>query len=146
MKKFTFKLQRLLEIRERLEEEARVELAKASGDYQIVLNRKNKAIQSVQHARSESETKLSFENLRNYDLLQQETDRAILEIDKELEGKREIMEQKKAVYVKKKQDKRAVEILKEKALARYQEEESREEQKNLDEIGKNVFLKNNKSL
>lgn len=142
MKKFSFRLQRLLEIREKKEEEARIRLAKVSGEYQKVVNQKTALqdqVRETRHRLSSSGTH-SLAELQAYDRLQQETDLAILELDKEIVLRKKAMDEQLAVYTELKKDRRAVEILREKALARYEEEARKAEQQDLDEIGKNLFL------
>ncbi len=144
MKKFTFKLQRLLEIREKKEEEARIALAKVSGEYQKVVNEKAHALDQVSQTRKrlskDKDKKLTLQALQAYDRLSQDVDLAVVELDRQIAARKKIMDEKLAIYTKKKQDKRAVEILKEKALARYEEETQRTEQKEMDEIAKNIYL------
>lgn len=144
MKRFSFRLERLLEIRKDREEEAKIELAKASGAYQLEVNKKINMQDTLRNLRTELSRRehLSIEELKEYDKLSQDTDLAFLVLDREIDAKRKVMEQKLAVYTKLKQERRAVEILKEKAWEKYQIEEKRQEQQVLDEIGQNIHRKN----
>ncbi len=143
MKKFQFKLQRLLEIREKKEEEARIDLAKVSGEYQKVVNEKTGILDQIRETRHRLSTnpQRDLNELRAYDRLQQDADSAIIELDKEIAARKKVMDAKLAVYTEKKKDRRAVEILREKAYARYEEENRKMEQNEMDEIGKNIYLK-----
>ncbi|OHD55927.1 MAG: flagellar export protein FliJ [Spirochaetes bacterium GWF1_51_8] len=144
MKRFSFRLQRLLDIRKDREEEAKIELAKASGAYQLEVNKKLGMFETLRELRSSLSARgnLTLAELQEYDRLSQDTDLAVLVLDKEIEAKKLIMEEKLVIYTKLKQERRAVEILKEKALEKYREEEKREEQQVLDEMGQNIHRKN----
>jgi flagellar FliJ protein len=144
MKKFSFRLQRLLDIRQKLEDEQKIVLAKASGDYQLEVNKKNRILETVSHFRDSIKGKPpDINELRAFDKLLTDSDAAIRVIEIEMEKKRKIMEKELAKYTKLKQDKRAVEILKEKALNEHREAQKREENMEIDEIGKNVFIRKN---
>jgi flagellar export protein FliJ len=80
--------------------------------------------------------------LQAYDILLQKSDAAIVEIDKEIERRKRVMDKEMELYVKMTQDRRAVELLKEKAYKQYQVDANREETAVLDEIGRNSFLNN----
>lgn len=148
MKKFQFKLQRLLEIRRDREEEQKIVLAKASGEYQKEVMRKQGVLDNVENFRKELKqtAHMSLSQLQAYDLLLQKSDAAIVEIDKEIERRKRVMEKEMEIYVKMKQDRRAVELLKEKAYKQYQEDANKEEIAVLDEIGRNSFLNNKDEL
>ncbi len=45
MKKFDFKLQKLLEIRQKKEDQEKIELSRASGAYQFVFTKKKRSFQ-----------------------------------------------------------------------------------------------------
>lgn len=144
MKRFSFKLQRLLEIREKKEEEAKVELSKASGAYQYEIQRKQKVLSTIDDYRHEiasSHAQLDIRKLRHYDQYIKASDFAVLELDKLIEEKRQIMEKYLARYTEAKRDRRAVEILKEKALERYNDEQKKEEQAESDEIGSQNYIR-----
>lgn len=145
MKKFEFKLQRLLEIRQRQEDEQKIELAKASGAYQLEVNKKTQILDNIHELRQKikSSGKMSLDTMRAYDILVQNSDTAIREVELEMEKKRLVMEQELKKYTKLKQKRRAVEILKEKAQKKYDTKAQREEINTLDEIGKNIYLQQN---
>lgn len=54
MKKFDFKLQKLLEIRQDKEEQEKIELGKASGAYQFEVNKKVKILDRLSIFRKDS--------------------------------------------------------------------------------------------
>lgn len=143
VKKFDFKLQKLLEIRQKKEDQEKIELAKASGAYQFEVNKKDKILNNIKDLRQElgrDKKALDLSRLQSYDKLTRNSEFAILQLDKVIEEKRKVMQVHIDKYASLKKDKRAVEIIKEKALKRFQEEQEHEEQKDTDEIGKNLFL------
>ncbi len=145
MKRFEFKLQKLLEIRQKKEDQEKIELSKASGAYQFVLNKKEKVLENVRltlQNLGKNKNRMNLKDLQNYDKLVKESDSAVRLLDTEIEEKRIIMQEHIDKFAALKRDRRAVEILKEKARKRYEEELSREEQKQIDETGRDLFLRN----
>lgn len=144
MKKFKFNLQKLLEIRQKKEDQEKLELAKASMAYQNVLNKKEKLLSNVKNIRkdlSSDRSKMSLARLQNYDKLTKDTDLAVKALEPVIEEKKKIMQEHIRLYASLQRDRKAVEILKDKAYQRYLEEQNRAEQKELDEIAKNTYLK-----
>ncbi len=145
MKKFAFKLQKLLEIRQKKEDQEKLELAKASSAYQAILQKKDKMLANVRDLRrdlKQDDGRIDLSRLRAYDKLTKDTDLAVKKLEPLIEEKRKIMQQHVEKYTALQRDRKAVEILKDKAYSRYQEEANREEQKELDEIAKNIHLRN----
>lgn len=145
MKRFEFRLQKLLEIRKRKEEQEKLELAKASGAYQFVLNKKEKILFNLGEKRKELSNKkgqLNLRELQAYDSMVKDADLAIKKLDVEIEEKRKIMQKHIDKYAELKRERRVVEVLREKAYKKYEEEAGKEEQKLIDEIGKDLFIKN----
>lgn len=143
MKKFEFRLERLLDIRRKREEEEKIELAKASGAYQMEVNRKEKVLSTLREYRKDvmSGGKLDAGKLRSFDQWVKASDFALIDIEKAMEAKRVVMEEHVRKYTELKRDRRAVEILREKALAVWQEESRREETAELDETGTTLYRK-----
>ena len=146
MKKFEFKLQRLLEIRQKQEDNQKIELAKASGAYQLEANKKIKILDNIHELRQKikDSKNMSLDTMRAYDILIQNSDTAINEVEREMEKKRLVMEEELKKYTELKQKRRAVEILKEKAIKEYNIKAQKEETNRLNEIGKNIYLEHNK--
>jgi len=145
LKRFEFRLQKLLEIRKRKEEQEKLELAKASGAYQFVLNKKEKILSNLGEKRKELSNKkgqLNLRELQAYDSMVKDADLAIKKLDVEIEEKRKIMQKHIDKYAELKRERRVVEVLREKAYKKYEEEAGKEEQKLIDEIGKDLFIKN----
>ncbi len=145
MKKFDFKLQKLLEIRQKKEDQERVELAKASGAYQFVLNKKEKILSNVRITLDnlkKNKNNLSLKELQDYDRLVRNSENSIRVIDVEIEAKRRVMQEHIDKYAALKRERRVVETLRDKALKKYEFESNREEQKETDEIGQDLFLRN----
>lgn len=142
MKKFTFRLERLLEIRQKKEDEQKAELARASGAYQFEVQKREKIKESVKNRRGQlptGEGKLNALSLRDFDRYATASEIAMNSLEGVIEEKKTVMEKEAARFAELKKDRRAVEIIKEKALARYHETEKKEEQESLDEIGTNMF-------
>ena len=145
MKKFDFKLQKLLEIRQKKEDQERVELAKASGAYQFVLNKKEKILSNVRITLDnlkKNKNNLSLKELQDYDRLVRNSENSIRVIDVDIEAKRRVMQEHIDKYAALKRERRVVETLRDKALKKYEFESNREEQKETDEIGQDLFLRN----
>lgn len=143
MKKFSFPLQRLLEIREKKENQQKIVLAKASGEYQLEVQRREKFFENVKKQREHLSQveKLDLNSLRNYDRLDLEAREASNAMESIIEEKKQKMTEEMEKYVALKRDRRAVELLKEKALKAYLEEENRVEQQETNEIGQNIYLR-----
>ncbi len=63
-------------------------------------------------------------------------------LEEEIEAKRKIMQEHIDKYAALKRDRRVVETLKDKALEKYEADAQMEEQKETDEIGQDLFLRN----
>ncbi len=145
MKKFEFKLQKLLEIRQKKEDQEKIELGRASGAYQYILNKKEKIVDNVRTtlaALGKNKAKLNLKDLQAYDRMVKDADVAVKRLEVEIEEKRKIMQEHIDKYAALKRERRVVEILKEKAYKRYEDEASKDEQKLIDEIGKDQFVRN----
>ena len=145
MKKFEFKLEKLLEIRKRREEQQLLILSKASGEYQMEVNKKNSILSQIKNERAKLHEKmgaLSLDDLKIYDEMTKRGDLAIFKLDEVIEEKRKKMQIEVDKYTAAKKDKRAVEILREKALKKYNYEVLQEERKDIDEISRNLYLQN----
>jgi flagellar FliJ protein len=145
LKRFEFKLQKLLEIRQKREDQEKIELSKASGAYQFVLNKKEKVLANIRttlESLGKNKRRLNLKELQNYDRLVKDSDLAIRRLEVEIEKKRKIMQEHLDIYAALKRDRRAVEILREKALKKYDEDSNKEEQILIDETGQELFLRN----
>jgi flagellar protein FliJ len=145
MKKFDFKLEKLLEIRKRKEEQQLLILSKVSGEYQMEVNKKNSILSQIKDERIKLHDKryfLTLEDLKDYDEMTKRGDLAIFKLDEKIEEKRKKMQIEVDKYTAAKRDRRAVEILKEKALKKYNYEVLQEERKDIDEISRNLYLQN----
>lgn len=141
MKKFEFRLEKLLDIRKKREEEEKIELARASGAYQLEVNRREKVLSTLREYRKDvmSGGKLDAGKLRAFDQWAKSSDFALMDIDKAIEQRRVVMEEHVKIYTERKRDRRAVEILREKAYSAWQESSRHEEQAELDETGGNLY-------
>ncbi|MCX7882453.1 MAG: hypothetical protein N2314_04450 [Brevinematales bacterium] len=147
MKRFTFRLQKLLEIRQKKEDQQKIILAKASGEYQKEL-RKQQAIQEHEHTLREKvkqdQGKSDLSRLKWLDYYGWHSKKIEGDLNRHIEEKKQTMEKELALYTKMRQEKRAVEILREKAWQAHQEAVLKEEQHILDELSQIITHKNPK--
>ncbi len=145
MKKFKFNLQKLLEIRQKKEDLQKVNLAKASGEYQFELNKVEKIKNNVKEYKKfylKNYSRLLVENLKLVDTFSNNAGKAIENLKPLIEEKKRKMEKELDIYNQLRRERRAVEILKEKEYKKYLDELGKEEQKNMDEVAKDIYLKN----
>ena len=124
MRKFNFKLQNILDIREKLELEQKNILTKAASEYQQLLSRKDDDIQKVILSREiiysqMKTTEVSIQSLRNLDHLQVQVNQLTRSLDPQIEEKFKKMEQERVKYNKLVKDKKSIEILKNNELKKY---------------------------
>ncbi len=144
MKKFQFNLQKLLEVREKKEELQKVNLAKASGEYQVELNKVESIRNNVKSYKNSllKGKNFSIDNLRILDYISTNAEKAIKNLEPVIEEKRKKMEKEIEIYNQLRKERKVVELIKEKKYKNYLEELDKEEQKDIDEIGKNTYIKN----
>ncbi|MGL5721904.1 MAG: flagellar export protein FliJ [Brevinema sp.] len=141
MKKFQFRLQRILDLREKLEEEQKLKLAAAAAAYQELLQRQDRLYQLAKEVREASSEQMLEGNvdlglLQRADKLFAEAQQLEIEQKPLLEQAQRRMEKEKNEYSRLHRDKKAVELLRDKKLKEYKQEEIREETNFLDEIAK----------
>lgn len=146
MRKFNFKLQKILDIREKLELEQKNILTKAASEYQQLLSRKDDNIQKVILSREiiysqMKTTEVSIQSLRNLDHLQVQVNQLTRSLDPQIEEKFKKMEQERVKYNKLVKDKKSIEILKNNELKKYKIAQQRALVSDMDEIARN-FTKN----
>ncbi len=146
MKRFRFRLQRLLEIREHKEKQVKNELAGAEGKKYIHVEKKEKILKEDQGSRKnmhleQEKRKLTIDRFHQYQryfnrLKANVTarDKLISLIDDEIKVINERL-------VEARREKRVLERLKENKLKEYQYEMQREDQNFFDEVGNNKFIK-----
>ncbi|URA10821.1 flagellar export protein FliJ [Thermospira aquatica] len=143
MKRFVFPLQKLLEIRQKKEDQQKIALARASGAYQREVRKLEAVKEHEAHLREQikKSSQMDIQTLRRLDYYGWHSKRIESDLQKEIEKKKNAMEKELALYTKYRQEKRAVEILKEKAWKAHVEAEMREEQQTLDELSQMIFHK-----
>jgi len=144
MKKFSFRLQKLLDIRQKKEDEQKVRLAKAIGDYQLEVKKKEKMLNNIKEYRKKLKTEsneITIDDLKYLDKLTINTYNALKKQDIIINEKKQKMDEQIDIYNKLKKEKKVVEKLKEIAIKKYNEESNKEEQLINDEIGKDRFIK-----
>ncbi|MGL5255326.1 MAG: flagellar export protein FliJ [Brevinema sp.] len=145
MKKFQFRLQRILDLREKLEEEQKLKLAAAAAAYQELIQQQDRLYQYAKEARETSSQKMAaglvdIELLQRADQLFLEAQQLEIQQKPLIEQAQRRMEKERNEYFRLQRDKKAVELLREKRLKEYKQEELREETRILDEISKHRGL------
>ena len=142
MKKFNFKLQKILDVREKLELEQKNILTKAASEYQQVVSKRDENIAKVDKSRealySQMKTEaVSIQQLQTIDFLQSQVDQLSRALAIPMEEKRKKMEQERVKYNKLVKDRKSMELLKEQELKKYKVGQQRSETLEMDEIAKN---------
>jgi len=144
-RRFEFRLERVLGYRRRVEQQAqaelgRLEMAKAQAEEERrALERRSAQAQEEHRELHRGELDLVGENLQR--LFIRELDRRIAAKIDELRRLAESIEEQRAEVVRAARDRRVMEQLRERAYARYLEEQMRLEQRFLDEIGTQAFVR-----
>jgi len=144
MKKFKFKLQKILEIREHLENEQKLKLVQAASEYQKLILKQDQLFQNIQSTQLQIDQQITsyqidINSLRYLDQLHNKTSLYKHIMSPEIQLKKEKMEKEQQKYNSLHQKKRAIEILKESALTKYKYSFSKQESSKMDEIAKNIF-------
>ena len=142
MKKFNFKLQKILDIREKLELEQKNILSKAASEYQQLVMKRDENIAKVDLSRevlySQMKTQsVSIQQLQTIDFLQGQVNQLSRSLAIPIEEKRKKMEQERVKYNKLVKDRKSMELLKEQELKKYKVGQQRSETLEMDEIAKN---------
>ena len=142
MKKFNFKLQKILDIREKLELEQKNILTKAASEYQQVVSKRDENIAKVNQSREVLYSQMkaqtvSIQQLKTIDFLQGQVDQFSRSLAIPMEEKRKKMEQERVKYNKLVKDRKSMELLKEQELKKYKVAQQRAELLEMDEIAKN---------
>lgn len=141
MKKFEFRLQRILELREKLGEKQKAKLAAAAFQYQKIIQQQREAYDKALEVKNTLSEKIkdgsiTIEELKNSDLLRYNADRLAVSLKEPLEEARLKMEKEQKEYNKYHKEKKVVEILRDRKLKEYKQAEIREETTVMDEISK----------
>ena len=142
MKKFNFKLQKILDIREKLELEQKNILTKAASEYQQVVSKRDENIAKVNQSREVLYSQMkaqtvSIQQLKTIDFLQGQVDQFSRSLAIPMEEKRKKMEQERVKYNKLVKDRKSMELLKEQEFKKYKIAQQRSETLEMDEIAKN---------
>ena len=142
MKKFNFKLQKILDIREKLELEQKNILAKAASEYQQIVLKRDESIAKVEQSReviyAQMKTQtVSIQQLQTIDFLQGQVNQLSRSLATPIEEKRKKMEQERVKYNKLVKDRKSMELLKDQELKKYKIAQQRIEVLEMDEIAKN---------
>ena len=145
MAKFNFKLQNLLDIKEKLENQKKNELAQAIEK----LNKYKKQKEDVEFEKKNilNEMKQSIERKISADGIKKANDymvflkKVLIQIEKNINISEKVVDKKREELMKIISERKTYEALKEKALEEFIKEENMKEQKILDEIGGYKFIK-----
>ena len=142
MKKFNFKLQKILDIREKLELEQKNILSKAASEYQQIVLKRDESIAKVEQSReviyAQMKTQtVSIQQLQTIDFLQGQVNQLSRSLATPIEEKRKKMEQERVKYNKLVKDRKSMELLKDQELKKYKIAQQRIEVLEMDEIAKN---------
>ncbi|WP_371371260.1 flagellar export protein FliJ [Sporomusa aerivorans] len=150
MKKFHFRLETLLKFRKMQEEQAQIKLAEANTRLQqekaILADFEAQLLNTLVLLGKEQETSLTIDTLKSYSLYidkikrdiatqQERVEKAVAEHQECLRAMEFAMKQRKLV-----------DNLKDKRLQQYNEELLQEEQKILDELGTQAFMRDKESV
>lgn len=146
MAKFIFNMQGLLNIKEKLEEQAKTEygkaLAKLEQEKSILLNLKNKKQENILSFRESINKGVKPNYIDNINKYISFIDKKIEEQTQNINKAKEIVEEKRLALLEAMKERKVLETLKEKEKENYFKEELKNEQKIIDEI---VSYKYNKA-
>ena len=145
MRKFAYRFQRVLEVKERQEDAQQVVV----GEALVVLTREQEALArlvrereaTMAAARGQQAAVLDTPLLRLNSNYMQRLEREIAEQRKHVSQVEAIVAARRAKLVEAKRERRVFEILKEKAWAAHQEESRRQQQLELDEVGERLHAR-----
>lgn len=146
MKKFNFRLQKILEIREKLEQKQKHHLINAASNYNRLRQKEEDAFKRAANAidtaqKSFSNQGIPIDALRHADLLRTAADKLSWSLKPKIAEAQTKLNQEQILFNQAHTKKRSVEILKENALQKYQENVLKEEANQLDEMSK-TYRKN----
>lgn len=141
MKKFKFRMQKLLDIREKLELEQKNKLAKVAAEYQQVIQKQDQILVKTNDCKQKvykdiDNGLVSIQSLRYIDQLNSQALQYVRALMPEVENKKSIMEKEREKYAQLHKDKKVLENLKKKELRKYKQIQSRIELMEMDEIAK----------
>lgn len=146
MAKFIFNMQGLLNIKEKLEEQAKTEygkaLAKLEQEKSILLNLKNKKQENILSFRESINKGVKPNYIDNINKYISFIDKKVEEQTQNINKAKEIVEEKRLALLEAMKERKVLETLKEKEKENYFKEELKNEQKIIDEI---VSYKYNKA-
>jgi len=138
MAKFKFRLQAVLNLKEKVEELRKNEFGKAQAMLEAEKQKKAMLVKDMDdavHGFKQSITKgIDPLNIKRYNYFIENTKNKILKQEKEIEKARQLAEEKQAQLVEAMRDKKTLDILKENDFEEHIIEEKQSEQKIIDEI------------
>ena len=149
MRRFRFKFEPVLRYRRMMEEQRKLEFAQAMAVYDLALSRLNEVLKrmedvkrELEHREEEGLTASEAQLYLRYLSLLKEIE---AERREELRRAEEKMKTAREKLMESRRDKRAIEILREKEMERFNEEFKREELKLIDEVSINKMSRRGRS-
>lgn len=135
-------MQKLLDIREKLELDQKNKLAVVAGEYQQALQKQELILEKSNDMRNQVFQKmdsqlLSINELRHIDQLNTHVSQYARSLLPEIEQKKQAMEKEREKYAQVHRDKKVLENLKKKELQKFKQEQIKAENRIMDEIAKN---------
>jgi flagellar FliJ protein len=138
MKRFNFSLQRLLELREHREQEAKIELGKAIGALAVIEQRLDAV--SMERARAMTDRySHNMDSFRNYDLYIRRLEQTTEKLQKEAALAELEVNEKRDLFIEASRDRKVLDKVKERRKQEHRKEMFAEETKELDDTGSRSF-------
>jgi len=137
MKRFNFSLQRLLELREHREQEAKIELGKAIGTLTVIEQRIDAV--SMERARAMTDRySHNMDNIHNYDLYIRRLEQTTEKLQKEAALAELEVNEKRDLFIEASRDRKVLDKVKDRRQQEHRKEMFAEETKELNDIGSHL--------
>lgn len=134
MKKFEFRLQKILDLRKKLEDAQRLKLAAAAAFYNALLHRQEAPFARAAEERSAGGMDIAA--LRQADILYRKAEQTKAALQPEVDAAKLILDKEQEIYTKLHRATQSLAVLRKKHLEEYRKEELRQEIAEIDEISK----------
>lgn len=134
MKKFEFRLQKILDLRKKLEDAQRLKLAAAAAFYNSLLHRQEAPFARAAEERSAGG--MGIAALRQADILYKKAEQTRAALQPEVDAAKLILDKEQEIYTKLHRATQSLAVLRKKHLEAYLKEELRQEIAEIDEMSK----------
>ncbi len=131
MRKYNFKLEPILSIRESIEKEWEAKLGSANGECQKIMTRINHYREQITISKNNAVEITQYQIRCIYEA---RLEQQILKAQSELKEKEQIRDQVKEVYLEKSRDRKVIDKIKDKSIAKHKKYVIKEETQFVDEI------------